>query len=421
VVRSLRVAAALAGAALLVGEGASTAVGGPVASVGPTVIGTAAAGKELTGLSGTWGGFGAIAYAFQWYRCNAAGASCLAVHGATSPTYALGSKDIGKTLGMKVSATDSTGRASAYSSLVGPIAPKRPLLESTAQPVVTGPPVVGKAVQVTTGTWSPVPTGLSYQWERCNPNGRACAAIANATTSSYTAASADLGHALVAVIRATNAGTMQDAFSTSTAAVVGADTRGPAVTFPPTVAGLAVAGQTLGARTGLWKGVGSVLFSFRWYRCNDLGGHCALITTATSSTYTATPKDVSDTIGLSLTASDSTGKTTTVYASLVGPIAPSNAPLTATTAPTVSGTERVGGTLTADYGQWSVPPSSYGVAWLRCNLNGRACTAIAKATGASYQPVAADAGHTLVADVSATAGGELQHALTAATEPIAAD
>ncbi len=384
------------------------------------MIGTAASGKELTGLSGTWGGFGTIGYAFQWYRCNAAGASCLSIPGATSPTYVLGSKDIGKTLGMKVSATDSTGTAVAYSSLVGPIAPKRPLLESTAQPVVTGPPVVGKVVQVTTGTWSPVPTGLSYQWERCNPNGRACAAIANATTSSYTVASSDLGHALVTVVHATNAGTMQDAFSTATPAIVGAETHGPLVTFPPTVAGLPVEGQSLGARTGLWKGVGSVLFSFRWYRCNNLGGHCALVTTATSGIYTTTPKDVGDTIGLSLVASDSTGKTTTVIASLVGPVAPANASLTATTAPTVSGTERVGGILTADYGQWSARPSSYAVAWLRCNLNGRACTAIPKATASSYKPVAADAGHTLIVDVSATAGGTTQQALTAATEPIAA-
>ena len=42
-------------------------------SAAPTVIGTAAAGKRLTGLSGTWGGFGQITYRFQWYRCNAAG------------------------------------------------------------------------------------------------------------------------------------------------------------------------------------------------------------------------------------------------------------------------------------------------------------------------------------------------------------
>jgi len=423
VVRSLRVAVALAGAALLLGEGTSTGAvaSGPVASVGPTVIGTAAAGKDLTGLSGTWGGFGSIAYTFQWYRCNAAGAACLAIRGATSPTYALDTRDIGKTLGMRVSATDSTGTASAYSSIVGPIAPTRPLLESTAQPVVTGPPVVGKVVQATTGTWSPVPTGLSYQWERCNSNGRACAAIANASKNSYTVAGADLGHALVAVVQATNAGTMQDAFSTSTPAVVGASARGPSLTFPPTVAGLPVEGQALEARTGLWKGVGSVLFSFHWYRCDSLGSHCALITTATSAVYTTTPKDVGDTMGLSLLATDATGRTTTVFASLVGPIAAASSPLSATTAPTVSGTERVGGTLTADYGQWSAKPSSYAVAWLRCNPNGRACVTIPKATGVSYSPVATDAGHALIVAVSATFGKTTQQALTAATEPIAAD
>ena len=144
---------------------------GPVPMVGPSVLGTAAAGKRLTGLSGTWGGFGAITYRFQWYRCNAAGAACLSIHGATSPTYALGDRDVGKTLGLTVNATDSTGTASAFSSLVGPIAPPRPLLESTAQPVVTGPPVVGQDVQVTTGTWSPTPPKLAYRWLRCNANG----------------------------------------------------------------------------------------------------------------------------------------------------------------------------------------------------------------------------------------------------------
>ena len=106
------------------GRAAGSEAGGPVATVTPSVIGTAAAGKHLTGLSGSWGGFGAITYRFQWYRCNAAGASCLSIQGATSPTLALGARDVGKTLGLTVSATDSTGSTSAYASLVGPIAPE---------------------------------------------------------------------------------------------------------------------------------------------------------------------------------------------------------------------------------------------------------------------------------------------------------
>ena len=208
-------AAARAGAAVFLAGfllGASSAAGalagGPVATVAPSVIGSATAGKELSGLSGSWAGFGEITYRYRWYRCNAAGANCASIAGAASPTFSLGNADVGKTLGLTVYATDSTGTTAAYASLVGPIATKRPLLESTAQPVVTGPPVTGKMIQVTTGTWSPVPAGLSYQWERCNANGRVCAAIAHANRSDYTLTTADLGHALLAIVQGSNGGTM---------------------------------------------------------------------------------------------------------------------------------------------------------------------------------------------------------------------
>ena len=62
----------------------------PEPGASDTVIGTAAAGKLLTGLSGNWAGSGPTTYKFQWYRCNAAGAACRSVRGATSPTFALG-------------------------------------------------------------------------------------------------------------------------------------------------------------------------------------------------------------------------------------------------------------------------------------------------------------------------------------------
>ncbi len=385
--------------------------------VGPTVIGTAAAGKQLTGLSGTWAGFDGITYHFQWFRCNAAGAGCLSVHGATSPTYSLGTRDIGKTLGLTVYATDSTGTARAYSSLVGPIASKRPLLESTAQPVVTGPPVEGKVVQVTTGTWSPTPPILAYRWERCNPNGRACGAIARATTSSYTITGADLGHALLAIVQATNGATMQNAFSTATPAVVGRSARGPTPTAGPTVAGASIQGQQLVAEAGIWHGVGPVVFGYSWYRCDTGGAHCALILGASKDVYTTGVNDVGKTLGLTLTVADSVGKISS-YASLVGPIAATGATLTPTAAPTISGTARVGGALAADPGQWSTPPRRVAYTWLRCNRNGRLCAPIAGSKGASYQPTAADAGHTIVLEVTASTAGMTQPALSAATAPI---
>src|SRR5580692_9845022 len=82
---SLGCAAALAGAA---GSMGALPVG-PTPTSAPIVIGIAAAGKRLTGLSGVWTGSGAILYRYQWFRCNAAGAECLSIGGATSPTYTL--------------------------------------------------------------------------------------------------------------------------------------------------------------------------------------------------------------------------------------------------------------------------------------------------------------------------------------------
>jgi hypothetical protein len=377
------------------------------------VIGTAAAGKLLTGLSGNWAGSGPTTYKFQWYRCNAAGAACRSVSGATSPTFALGDRDVGKTLGFRVTAVDSTGSASAFASLVGPVASRRPLLESTAQPVVTGPPIQGKTVQVTTGTWSPTPGSLAYRWLRCNRNGRLCATIANATGSSYVATPADVGHALVAIVQATNGGTIQNAFSTATPAVVDGSRRGPSSSAVPGVAGLPIVGQKLTAASGLWKGVGPIVFVYHWYRCDGTGAHCREIRTDGGSVYTLTPRDTGATIGLTLRVSDSTGAVS-AYGALVGPVADEGATLAPTALPTISGTARVGGTLTADGGSWTTTPTTTAYTWLRCNENGRLCEPIAGATKPAYRPKPEDSGHTLLVSVDATAGGASQSALSAA-------
>ncbi len=390
---------------------------GPVPSTGPTVIGTAAAGKRLTGLRGTWAGFGVIVYHFQWYRCNAAGAACLTIHGATAPSYALDSRDIGKTLGLKVFATDSTGTNSAYSSLVGPIAPPRPLLVATAQATISGVPVVGKTVQVTSGGWSPVPAKLTYRWERCNANGRLCAAIPNATGSSYTLAAADLGHMLVVLLQGTNGSTIQNAFSTATPMIVGATVHGPTLMIGPAVGGVATQGQQLVASTGIWQGVGPIVFGFHWYRCDPDGAHCKAIGGASSAAYTPVLADVGDTIALTLKATDSVGLTA-AYASLVGPVAGEDSPLVPTTLPTITGAATVGGTLDIARGLWSTRPTGFTYAWLRCNSNGRLCVAIPGASRLSYRLGADDVGHALVAEIVASGEGTTEGALTAATAPV---
>jgi len=396
---------------------AASAPGGPAPTASPTVLGSAAAGKRLTGLSGTWIGSGTISYGFQWHRCDAAGARCTSIHGAVSPTYLLVDKDVGKTIGLTVTASDGTGPVSAYASLVGPIASATPLLVSTGQPTVSGPPLQAKTVQVSTGVWSPTPSKVTYSWERCNANGRVCATIANATGNSYTLGAADVGHALLASVQASFGPTTATVFSTATPAAVSAGVIGPTLVASPSVSGsLTVAAQVSGS-VGLWTGAGALAYHFQWYRCDTSGGACISIHGATKSTYRLVAKDAGSTIGLTVTASDATGQTSG-YANLVGPTAPSPSPLTSTAQPTVTGTPHPGETLTVSNGTWAPAPETVTYAWKRCNANGRLCATIAGATGLSYVATMADVGHALLAVVQATVGTNTQAALSAATHAV---
>jgi len=145
---------------------------------------------------------------------------------------------------------------------------------------------------------------------------------------------------------------------------------------------------------------------FGWYRCDHLGAHCSSIHGATGSTYTVAHSDVAQTLGLTVRATDSRG-TTAAFAALA-----------ATAPPLQTGSAVAGQKLSAGPGSWTQKPSAVAVAWLRCNVNGRLCAPIPGATGATYAVTAADRGSTLVAQVTATAGGATQAALGRATPPI---
>jgi hypothetical protein len=71
------------------------------------------------------------------------------------------------------------------------------------------------------------------------------------------------------------------------------------------------------------------------------------------------------------------------------------------TLPTVSGTAKVGQTLTVSNGTWSGSPTSYSYQWQRCTSS-TSCTDITGATNKTYTVTSADSGHTLRAAVTAT-------------------
>ena len=128
---------------------------------------------------------------------------------------------------------------------------------------------------------------------------RACAAIANATTSSYTVAKDDAGHSLLAIVQATNGSTIQNAFSTATPPVVPHAGHGPLPTVEPD-------GQRRCDRGAADQRAGRDLAGCRPDRvrlsagtaATAAGANCTAIPGATQNVYTLGAKDTGRTIGL---------------------------------------------------------------------------------------------------------------------------
>ena len=86
-------------------------------------------------------------------------------------------------------AIDRTGNA-----LIGE--PGTPVPISSRPPVISGTAQRGQTLAESHGTWSNNPTSYSYQWEDCDSSENSCAAIAGATSQTYTLASSDVGHTI---------------------------------------------------------------------------------------------------------------------------------------------------------------------------------------------------------------------------------
>jgi hypothetical protein len=99
----------------------------------PSISGTAEQGQTLTASTGVWAG-PATAYVYQWQRCDASGASCVNLAGATNLQYLLESPDVATTLRVVVNASNPIDSAQMTSLATSPVVSSATYLVSDVFP-----------------------------------------------------------------------------------------------------------------------------------------------------------------------------------------------------------------------------------------------------------------------------------------------
>jgi hypothetical protein len=165
-------------------------------------------------------------------------------------------------------------------------------------------------------------------------------------------------------------------------------------TAPPTITGAAAEGQLLTEHHGGWS-TPPTSYTYQWLRCPQKHPpvSCTPISEATGPTYTASAADLGSTIEVQEIATNGEGSSDPVGSA---PTAVVYGPPENLTPPSITGTPAVGQTLSCLPGSWTNSPTGYHYAWHR---DGEPITG---ATTSGYTVTAADAGHDLTCEVTAS-------------------
>ena len=222
----------------------------PAADSPPTIAGAPARAQTLRATMPKWDGY-PTSYAYEWLRCDTAGANCLAIAGARGNAYVLTKADEGTTIRVTMSATNSAGTGDATSEPSGVVAPVQAV--STVAPSISGSPIQNQMLTANKGVWSTTnDTVYSFVWLRCLADGSGCVTIPAATTAYYRAVADDVGLTLKVSVTATNADGDQSALSATSAKIKPA---APLASPAPTLVGQAQVGKTATITIGTWSNV----------------------------------------------------------------------------------------------------------------------------------------------------------------------
>jgi hypothetical protein len=102
-------------AAGLAGKGTAASQVAPSNQSPPTLTGTPEVGKTLTASTGSWTGTAPITFVYRFQRCDKDGGACFTGGSTLLKTYVLTPADVGRTIRVRVTATNMDGSADATS------------------------------------------------------------------------------------------------------------------------------------------------------------------------------------------------------------------------------------------------------------------------------------------------------------------
>jgi hypothetical protein len=167
----------------------------PSNTVAPAISGTPLIGQTLSASTGTWVGYPASTYTYQWNR------SGTPVGGATASTYLLTAADDTASMTVTVTATNASGSASATSAATATVTGVATAPSNVVAPIIAGTAQATFTLSVSSpGTWNgyPAPT-YAYQWKSAGVN------VGGATSSSYVLQNSDVGNNVTCAVTASNA------------------------------------------------------------------------------------------------------------------------------------------------------------------------------------------------------------------------
>jgi hypothetical protein len=313
----------------------------------PRVSGDLRLGRALTCEPGAWDGN--YAFEYTWLRGDEeVSAGAQRVNAAA---------DIGEPIACRVRAHGRTSETSA------PVYPTPP--DARGLPALQGDPRLGRTLTCTPGDWDDE-YPLAYAWLRDGEE--------IATGATYTLTAADVLHELRCRVTA--------------AGLVSVNSRPayppqPRALTVPVISGDPRPGQTLSCSRGSWDDPETPYpVSYEWFRDGEPAGD--------GQTYAVAQSDVDAALHCAVTAAGLTTETSDPVT--VSEPEPTSDPVNLTPPP-LTGTPRLGGTLTCGTGTWN-GNHEFAFRWLRDG------TPIEGATQSSYAVAAADIGQPLRCEVS---------------------